>query len=260
MTRVMIILVSLLFTAAFCHAEEKNQLSDKKARDSYSLGYEFGNTLKMQEVDVDENILISAIQEALKGKEPAMSIEDIRQNLKQLRKQVLIQYNIRKNAHSAKNKKDGETFLAANKNKEGIIVLTSGLQYKVLKEGSGPIPLASDLVRVNYRGTLLNGMEFDNTYTSGEPATVKISEMIPGWVEVLPIMKTGSKWQIFVPTEQAYGDRQFGKIPPNSMLIYELELVSIEKDEDAIIKELESVSKSTGGNAKTTQGKPSNKP
>lgn len=232
MIRLMTISAGLLFMVSVCCAEDGIPLTDKKTKDSYSLGYEFGNNLKTQEVDLDQNILFAAIREALNGKEPMIKIEEIRENLKQLRKEVMIRYNIRMNALSAKNKRDGEAFLSANKSREGVITLKSGLQYKIVAEGSGPSPLASNIVRVNYRGTLLNGMEFDSSYAGGEPAPVKVDDMIPAWSEALQLMKTGSKWQLFVPAELGYGERQFDKIPPNSALIYELELVSIEKDEN----------------------------
>ena len=230
MIRLVTILASLFFAVAICRAEDRIPLMDKKAKDSYSLGYEFGNNLKAQEVDLDESVLVAAIREALKGKEPAIKIEDIRETLKQLRKEVLIRYNLRRNEVAARNKRDGEAFLVANKSREGVKTLTSGLQYKILVEGNASGPLASDKVRVNYRGTLLNGVEFESSYSGGAPVTVKVDDMIPAWAEALQLMKTGAKWQLFVPAELAYGERQYGRIPPNSTLIYELELVSIEKD------------------------------
>ena len=230
MIRLVTILASLFFAVAICRAEDRIPLMDKKAKDSYSLGYEFGNNLKAQEVDLDESVLVAAIREALKGKEPAIKIEDIRETLKQLRKEVLIRYNLRRNEVAARNKRDGEAFLVANKTREGVKTLTSGLQYKILVEGNASGPLASDKVRVNYRGTLLNGVEFESSYSGGAPVTDKVDDMIPAWAEALQLMKTGAKWQLFVPAELAYGERQYGRIPPNSTLIYELELVSIEKD------------------------------
>ncbi|HEX9079088.1 MAG TPA: FKBP-type peptidyl-prolyl cis-trans isomerase [Desulfuromonadaceae bacterium] len=231
MIRVMTILTGLLVMVAVCGAEDRTPLTDRKARDSYSLGYEFGANLKAQEVNLDEGVLIAAIREALAGKEPAMSMDDMRETLKELRKEVLIRHNLRRNERAAKNKKEGEAFLAANKAREGVVTLTSGLQYKVLAEGNAVPPRASDRVRVHYRGTLLNGTEFDSSHAGGGPATVRVNEMIPAWSEALQLMKPGAKWQLFVPAGLAYGERQYGKIPPNSTLVYELELVAIEKDE-----------------------------
>lgn len=223
-------LLIIFLTATVCSAQERIPLPDKKARDSYSLGYEFGSNLKAQEVALDEDVLIIAIREALRGKEPAMKIDEINDDLKQLRKEVLIRYNLRRNAFAEKNKKDGEDFLAANSKKSGVVTLPSGLQYKVLKEGSGPRPQARDLVKVIYRGTLQNGMEFDSSGAGGGPALVKVNGMIPAWVEALQMMKTGSEWRLFVPAELGYGTRQYGKVPPNSALVFDLKLLSVEKD------------------------------
>ena len=127
------------------------------------------------------------------------------------------------------NKKEGEAFLAANKGKEGVVILPSGLQYKILKEGAGPKPTASDSVVCNYRGTLINGAEFDSSYKRGQPATFPVSGVIKGWTEALQLMAVGSKWQLFIPSELAYGERGAGAdIGPSSTLIFEVELLSIE--------------------------------
>lgn len=211
-----------------CWADQGISLPDRKAKDSYSLGYEFGSNLKAQEVDLDKELLITAIREALEGKQPAMKMEEIHDNLKQLRKQVLIRYNLRRNQQAEKIKTEGITFLAANKGKEGVKTLPSGLQYKVLKEGDGPLPLASDMVKVSYRGTLLDGTEFDSSYARGVPETIRVNGKIKGWTEALQLMKVGAKWQLFVPAALAHGDRQYGMVPPNSVLVFELELLSIE--------------------------------
>ncbi len=237
MIKLITILAGVFLMVSVCGAAEKTALTDKKAKNSYSLGYEFGNNLRTQEVELDENLLISALREALAGKEPAMKSGEMRDTLKQLRKEVLIRYNIKRNALADKNKREGEAFLAANKKKEGIVTLESGLQYQVIKEGSGPSPQAADVASVRYKGTLVNGMEFD-TSGDGEPSAVKVNAMIPAWTEALQKMKTGAKWRLFVPADLAYGGRQYGKIPPNSALIFDLELVSVAKD-DAAIEELE---------------------
>ncbi|GFE58610.1 FKBP-type peptidyl-prolyl cis-trans isomerase [Geobacter sp. AOG1] len=232
MIRLSTFLAMLVLTISICRAEEISPLDNKKAKDSYSLGYDFGNNLRTQEVDLDVNLLIAAIREALEGKAPAMKIDDMRDNLKQLRKEVLIRYNLRINGQSAKNIEEGAKFLAANKSKAGVITLPSGLQYTVLKEGEGPRPQLSDRVKVNYRGTLVNGTEFDTSFGPSGPAIVRVDDVIKGWTEALQLMKTGAKWQLVVPAELAYGKRQFGRIPPNSTLIFEVELISIEKAAD----------------------------
>lgn len=230
--RLITFVVILVLMVAVCRAEERAPLNGKKAKDSYSLGYDFGNNLRTQEVDLDENVLIAAIREALEGKEPALKIDEMRDNLKQLRKEVLIRYNLRSKQQAVNNKEEGTKFLAANKSKAGVITLPSGLQYTVLNEGEGPRPQLSDRVKVNYRGTLVNGTEFDNSFGPTGPATVRVDDVIKGWTEALQLMKTGAKWQLFVPAELAYGQRQFGRIPPNSTLIFEVELLAIEKAAD----------------------------
>ncbi len=228
MKRLITMLAVALLMAAVCQAEERNDLTGTKAKNSYSLGYEFGNNLRAQEIDLDERILLDAIRDALGGRKPAMRTEDMRDKLKQLRKEVLIRYNLRQNERAAQNKRDGEAFLADNRDKKGVTTLNNGLQYRVLTEGSGPRPSATDRVKVAYRGTFVNGMEFDSSAAAGA-VTARVNEMIPAWTEALQRMRTGAKWQLFVPPGLAYGGRQFGKIPPNSTLIYELELVSIDK-------------------------------
>jgi FKBP-type peptidyl-prolyl cis-trans isomerase FklB len=126
------------------------------------------------------------------------------------------------------NKKEGDDFLATNKGKEGVVTLPSGLQYKILKAGTGPKPTASDSVRCNYRGTFINGTEFDSSYKSGQPATFPVTGVIKGWTEALQLMPVGSKWQLFVPADLAYGERGRPGIEPNAALIFEVELLSIE--------------------------------
>jgi FKBP-type peptidyl-prolyl cis-trans isomerase FklB len=131
------------------------------------------------------------------------------------------------------NKKEGETFLAANKGKDGVVTLPSGLQYKILTQGTGPKPTSADTVVCNYRGTLINGTEFDSSYKRGQPATFPVSGVIKGWTEALPLMSVGSKWQLFIPAELAYGERAPGpEIGPNSTLIFEVELISIQDKSD----------------------------
>jgi FKBP-type peptidyl-prolyl cis-trans isomerase FklB len=213
-----------------CWAEEKTILKDQRAKDSYSLGYEFGNNLKKQQVEIDTEILFVAVRDALESKIPALGPEEIRENLLQLRKKTMVLQDRRYRERAEKNRIDGEAFLAGNKKKDGVKVLPSGLQYKVITGGNGPSPQESDEVMVNYRGTLVNGTEFDSSYSRGEPAAVHINGVIRGWIEALQLMKPGSKWQVFIPSELAYGERSFGRIPANSVLIFELELVAINKE------------------------------
>ena len=227
MRQVLTIILSISLLVPFCWAEEQAPLKDQKAKDSYSLGYEFGSNLKRQGVEVDADVLFSAVRDAMDDKKPVLSTEEIRDTLKQLRQKVIVLQDRRFRELAAKNLEEGKAFLAANKTKEGVVTLPSGLQYKMLKEGNGPSPKATDAVTVHYRGTLIDGTEFDSSYRRCEPAAIHVNGVIRGWTEALQLMKVGSKWQIFVPSELAYGEDKFGRIPPNSILIFEIELLSV---------------------------------
>jgi FKBP-type peptidyl-prolyl cis-trans isomerase FklB len=227
MRQISLILFAIFLLVSFCRAEEKIPLQDQKARDSYSLGYDFGGNLKRQGVEIDMDVLLLAVREGLEGKTPAMSTEEIRDTILQLRKKLIILQDKRYRELASKNLAEGNAFLEANKTKEGVQTLPSGLQYKVLREGEGPIPKATDTVTINYRGILIDGTEFDSSYARGKPITTHVYGVIDGWTEALQLMKVGSKWQLFVPPDLAYGDHQYNRIPPNSTLIFELELINI---------------------------------
>lgn len=229
-----IMILGMLIQASWA---EEPILKDQKTRDSYSLGYEFGENLRNQGLDMNVDTLLTAVREALEGKKPALTPEEIRDTMQQLRKKMLTKQEQRTRESAIKTAEEGRAFLTANKLKEGVTTLPSGLQYKVLRDGNGPSPQATDAVKVHYRGTLVNGAEFDSSYRRDEPTTVNVNGVIRGWTEALQMMKTGSKWQLFVPAELAYGKRQFGRIPPNSMLIFEVELLSIEHKSDIGVAE-----------------------
>ena len=221
-------MLSIIFVFGVCQADEKSELKDQKGKESYSLGYQFGQYIKSQGIDIDLEIYTSGIKDALGSKEPQMSQEDIRATIMglQQRQQAARQKEMKEK--SAKNLEQGKTFLAENQKKEGVKALPSGLQYKVLAEGSGKTPKADDTVTVNYKGTLIDGTEFDSSYKRGQPATFKVNGVIKGWTEALPLMKEGSKYQLFIPPDLAYGERGAGRnIPPNSTLIFEVELISV---------------------------------
>ena len=222
-------MLSIIFVFGVCQADEKSELKDQKGKESYSLGYQFGQYIKSQGIDIDLEIYTSGIKDALGGKEPQMSQEDIRATIMglQQRQQAARQKEMKEK--STKNLEQGKTFLAENQKKEGVKALPSGLQYKVLAEGSGKTPKADDTVTVNYKGTLIDGTEFDSSYKRGQPATFKVNGVIKGWTEALPLMKEGSKYQLFIPPDLAYGERGAGRnIPPNSTLIFEVELISVQ--------------------------------
>ncbi len=208
-------------------AQEEYPLNDQRAKDSYSLGYDFGANIKRQGVEVDLSVLLQAVQEGLERRKPVLDYDEIRNTLVEMLRRLMIRQDQNFREFAAKNFAEGKAFLEANKVKEGVKTLPSGLQYRVLVEGKGLIPKASDSVTVHYRGTLISGQEFDSSYGRGEPETLTVGGMIAGWQEALQLMKTGSKWRIFVPSDLAYGQRNSTRIPPNSTLVFELELLAV---------------------------------
>jgi FKBP-type peptidyl-prolyl cis-trans isomerase FklB len=222
------ILISLILLSSVCYADEKLELKEQKDKESYSLGYQFGQNLKSQGVDINLDIYTSGIRDALGGKDSLMSQEEIRATIEELQKRVMAARQKELKEKGEMNLAEGKAFLEGNKRKEGIKTLPSGLQYKVLVEGSGKTPKATDTVTVHYRGTLINGSEFDSSYKKGQPSTFQVNGVIRGWSEALQLMKVGSKWQLFIPSELAYGERAVGgQIPPHSTLIFEVELISV---------------------------------
>jgi len=210
-------------------AGEKVELKTEKDKISYAIGLDVGNGLKKNEIDVDADIVARAIKDILAGNKPLMTDEEVKTTITALQKDLQAKQQEKMKALGDKNKKEGEAFLAKNKTKEGVKTLPSGLQYKVITQGKGKTPMASDTVTVQYRGTLIDGTEFDSSYKRGQPATFPVSGVIKGWTEALQLMKEGSKWQLVIPSDLAYGasGTQGGPIGPNAVLIFEVELVSI---------------------------------
>lgn len=210
-------------------------LKTAKQKRSYAIGADIGKKvggqLKAQSVELDPAMVARGMRDALSGVKPAMTDEEIRTTLTELRTQLQQKQAAVAQEASAKNKQEGEAFLAANKGKEGVMALPSGLQYKVLKQGDGKKPLATDTVQCNYRGTLIDGTEFDSSAKhGGAPATFPVNGVIKGWTEALQLMPVGSKYQLFIPSDLAYGDRGMGgSIGPGATLIFEVELVSIQE-------------------------------
>jgi len=222
------IALGIVFLFSVAHADDKTDLNDLKSKESYSLGYQFGQSLKAQGVDIDLDIYAAGIRDSLGGKEPRMSQEEIRATVANLRQRVAAVQQKALKEQADKNYKEGEDFLIDNARKEGVKSLPSGLQYKILRPGSGRAPKAADTVTVHYRGTLINGTEFDSSIARGQPQTFKVDGVIPGWTEALQLMKEGDKWQIFIPANLAYGEKGAPpRIPPNSTLIFEVELISV---------------------------------
>ena len=219
---------SVLLMFNICFAQEKPELKDQKEKESYSLGYQFGQSLKLQGVDIDLDVYTSGIRDALGGKEPRMKAEEIRATVSELQKRIAAERQKELGEMAVKYLADAKAFLAENGKKEGVKTLPSGLQYKVLAEGSGKTPKATDTVTVHYRGTFINGIEFDSSIGRGQPATFQVNGVIPGWTEALQLMKEGTKWQLFIPPELAYEKKgMLPRIPPNSILIFEVELISV---------------------------------
>jgi FKBP-type peptidyl-prolyl cis-trans isomerase FklB len=204
-------------------------LTTQKDKFSYALGMNLGTTLHKQAVPVDPNILARGLKDALAGGKTALTEDQARATLMEVQTEMRKKQEEQMKIAGEAGKQEGAAFLAANKSKDGVVTLPSGLQYKVLTMGTGPKPTTSDSVVCNYRGTLINGTEFDSSYKRGEPATFPVSGVIKGWTEALQLMPVGSKWQLFVPSDMAYGERSPApEIAPNSTLIFEVELLSIQ--------------------------------
>jgi len=205
-------------------------LTTQKQKNSYALGMSIGLGLKKQGLDksIDSALAVRGMREALAGGKTAMTEDDMKTALQQLRTEFTNAQEAKAKEAGSSNRKEGDTFLAANKAKDGVKVLPDGLQYKVLTDGNGPKPSATDTVTVNYRGTLIDGKEFDSSYKRGQPASFPVNGVIKGWTEALQLMPVGSKWQLFIPADLAYGDRGAGAdIGPGATLIFEVELLSI---------------------------------
>ena len=206
-------------------------LTTTKQKASYAIGMNLGGGLHRQNIDVDSEALVQGMKDALSGNKTLLTEEEARAALMQLQSEMQSKMQAKQAQESEANKKEGDAFLAANKTKEGVVTLPSGLQYKILTPGTGPKPTPTDSVVCNYKGTLINGTEFDSSYKRGEPATFPVTGVIKGWTEALQLMPVGSKWQLFVPADLAYGPRGTpgGPIGPNATLIFEVELVSIKE-------------------------------
>jgi FKBP-type peptidyl-prolyl cis-trans isomerase FklB len=204
-------------------------LKTQKDKLSYALGMNLGSNLHKEKVEVDPAIVLRGLKDALAAGKMLLTEDAARATLTQLQTEVRSKQQEKMKVAGEMNKKEGVEFLAANKSKEGVVILPSGLQYKILTEGTGPKPTASDTVVCNYRGTLLSGAEFDSSYKRGQPASFPVNGVIKGWTEALQLMPVGSKWQLFVPAELGYGDRGAGAdIGPGATLIFEVELLSIQ--------------------------------
>jgi FKBP-type peptidyl-prolyl cis-trans isomerase FklB len=211
------------------------ELKSQKEKLSYTLGYDVGRRMKQSSVDMDTETFMRALKDALAGGPSAMTDEEMRAALQPLQEEMKARRDeeMKKRAEmnkelADKNKAEGVAFLAENAKKEGVVTLPSGLQYRISKEGQGKTPLKTDTVEVHYRGTLINGSEFDSSHKRGQPATFGVDKVIKGWTEALQLMKEGSQWTLYVPSDLAYGERGAGNmIGPNQVLVFDVELLSV---------------------------------
>lgn len=219
-------------TPAKAAAKAPAALTTTKDKFSYAIGMQvgtgLGGNLRKQSVDFDPNLLVQGLKDSLAGGKTRLTQEEAQAVLTQVQADVRKKQQESMQVEGAANKKEGDGFLAANKSKEGVVTLPSGLQYKILTAGTGAKPTTADTVVCNYRGTLINGTEFDSSYKRGEPAKFPLNHVIPGWTEGVGLMKPGAKYELFVPPQLAYDLRPppGGPIPPGSMLIFEVELLS----------------------------------
>ncbi len=205
---------------------QKAALKNQKEKVSYIIGLGIGKNFKQQSVDIDPDALAKGVRDSFSGSKPLLTEQEISDTMIAYKKEMAAKLKER----GERNRKQGEAFLADNRKKADVRVLPSGLQYKVLRPGKGKKPKTTDTVTVQYRGTLIDGTEFDSSNRKGQPATLSLETVIPGWKEALQMMEVGSKWQLFIPSQLAYGEH--GRMPviePNATLIFEIELVSIQE-------------------------------
>jgi len=223
-----ILTLVMLALPALAGAQEAPALTTDKDKLSYAMGMDLGQQLKTQSVDLDPAVFGRGLSDALSGGKTLLTPEEAKAVIAELQKAMIVKRAEAARLAGEKNKQEGAAFLAANGAKEGVVTLPSGLQYKALTTGSGPKPTLADTVVCQYRLSLVGGKLVDSSYERAQPFTIPVKSAIKGWVEVLPLMPVGSKWEVFVPASLAYGERGTGPdIGPNSTLIFELELVAI---------------------------------
>ena len=227
-----LLIATLLVAGCLKPADKESGKLDLQSftdRVSYMLGADIGASLHASKTEINPAVFSRALADSYQGKTLLLNETEITKIKEEFTKKLQDDYMARNKAAAAKNKADGEAFLAENQKKQGVVVTASGLQYQVISEGKGPKPGPDAKVKVHYRGTLLDGKEFDSSYKRGEPVTLKLNAVIPGWTEALKLMKVGGKYKLFVPSNLAYGEREVGQeIGPNSTLIFEVELLGVE--------------------------------
>lgn len=219
-----LVLASCVLALSACNKNEV-KITTEEQKVSYAIGQEIGRGMKSQGISVDVDVLRMSIKDALDGKESRLKPEEMQQAMMGMREKMMAD----REKSATENKEKGAKFLEENKAKEGVKVTESGLQYQVLTEGTGAQPKAEDTVKVHYKGTLIDGTEFDSSYSRNEPAEFGVGQVIRGWVEGLQLMKVGAKYKFFIPSDLAYGPQGRPSIPPNSVLVFEVELLDIVK-------------------------------
>ena len=225
MKRVIILVCTVFSFCGVCLAGEKPVLKEEKDRVSYSVGYQIGGDFKQQRMDIDPDAFLKGIEDALAETEPPLSPEEMRATLLEMKKKIQAEQRQQKQATVEQYRGEGREFLAANAKKEGVVTLPSGLQYKILREGTGRTPGPTDKVTVHYRGTLIDGTEFGSSYRKNEPATFYVNGVIQGLTEALQLMKEGARWQLFIPADLAYGER--GPVGERAV-IFDVEFIMVE--------------------------------
>jgi FKBP-type peptidyl-prolyl cis-trans isomerase FklB len=211
-----------------CSAAEPVELKDQNAKANYSIGYQIGGDFRRQGVEITPEVLVLGVKDALSGAESRMTDEEMRNTLVSLKQRTTSAEQEAGQQSVQDNLSKGKAFLAKNATREGVTTLPSGLQYKVIEAGSGPSPKRTDQVTVHYRGTLIDGTEFDSSYSRNQPATFRLDRVIPGWTEGLQLMQQGARWQLYIPAGLAYGESGSGaRIPPNSALVFDVELIKV---------------------------------
>ena len=224
--------ITLAILAVPAFAEDRPALKDAKDKVSYSIGLDIGMTFQKQKMEINSDALVAGLKDGMSGAKPALNPDEVRQVMMEFSKDMREKTAAATKEAAEKNSKEGEKFLAENKAKPGVKTTASGLQYKMEKEGNGTPPKETDTVVVNYRGTLIDGTEFDSSYKRGEPATFPVNRVIKGWTEALQLMKPGAKYQLVIPSDLAYGPGGTGgDIGPNATLIFEVELMSVKPGE-----------------------------
>ena len=214
----------ILLASGVLATDDKPSLKDEKERINYSVGYQIGGDFKKQGVELKPEAIVQGIRDALEETKPLISPEEMRTTLVNLKKKISADQELQRKKLAEQFRGEGRVFMAENAKKEGVVTLPSALQYRVLREGTGKSPSMKDTITVHYQGTLIDGTEFNSSQRDGKPLTITLGTVIPGWKEALTLMKEGARWQLFIPSDLAFGER--GPLADRT-IIYEIELVAV---------------------------------